>query len=96
MPQEVRIVCDYYAFPVWADVSMSAPLHEEFSQWAEIYTSILELNYEQNENAWPTHLMQKRKWVEWGRSLALRLKEEIGADYQINYLNEISAEWEAL
>jgi hypothetical protein len=96
MPQEIRVVCDYYAFPVWADVSMSTALHEEFSQWAEIYMGILKLDYENDENAWPTHLMEQEKWVAWGRSLALRLKAEVGPDYQINYLNEISEEWEAL
>jgi hypothetical protein len=94
MPQRVRVVCDYYAFPVWTDVSMSDSLREEFWKWAAIYEGILNLDYENDENAWPTHLMPKADWVVWGRSLAIRLKSELGNHYQIDFLDEIAGEWE--
>jgi hypothetical protein len=96
MNHRVRVVCDYYAFPVWAEVSISDPLREEFWKWAAIYEGILNLDYENDENAWPTDLMPKEEWVIWGRSLASRLKVELGDEYQIDFLDEISGKWEII
>ena len=92
----MRISCDYGAFPVWADVKISPTLRADFAAWADIYDSILSLDFVHDENVWPTHLMPLDDWVILGRSLARRLKKEIGPDYEITYHNEASHEWESI
>ncbi len=92
----VRISCDYGAFPVWSDVKISPALRADFVAWAEIYDAILLFDYTHDENVWPTHLMPLDQWVVLGRSLAKRLKKEMGPDCEIDYLNEESHLWESI
>ena len=94
--EAVRVACDYGAFPVWADVKISDGLRRDLTSWAAVYDEILGLDEPFTERTWPNHLVSLPDWVVHGRSLAERLKREIGAGFTILYLNEQTHVWESI
>jgi len=94
IPERVRVFADYTAFPVWSDVPMSDSLREDFWKWAAVYEGIMELDFMNDENVWPTHLMPRNEWVVMGRTLSKRLKAELGNRYEVAYSNDLTDEVE--
>jgi len=95
-------MADYGAFPLWAvpdegrspadhfwagglspgDLPLSASLIAELQGWAEMHDRLLGPTFE-----WPSE-QARVAFVAEGRRLLVRVREELGSDYEVVYFDE--------
>jgi hypothetical protein len=97
-------MADYSAFPLWAvaeegssrsdpmwagglspdHLPLSAPLVADLHEWAETHDRLLGPTFE-----WPSE-RAKVAFVAEGRRLLVRVREELGSNYDVVYFDEIT------
>lgn len=82
----IVVMADYGAFPVWHNggsnrgVPMSAELRQALVLWAEAY------DRHNLNDTWPAEQPYDR-WRARGRELAIRLRDELGSDWTVEYFD---------
>ncbi|MCK9878669.1 hypothetical protein MXD59_23380 [Frankia sp. Ag45/Mut15] len=90
--RRVKMMADYYAFPLWAEGGMVSPealpltdvLRDELALWSADYTRILIAN----GYSWPSEQVQA-DWNKRGYALAIRVARELGPSYEVVFFDEL-------
>jgi hypothetical protein len=96
----LKLMADYQCFPLWwhggrwigmiqPDVlPLSEELKRRLSAWAAVYDGLMQTDYQ-----WPSAAAQAA-FVRDGRVLLAALREELGPDYEVWYVNDLTGQLE--
>ncbi|WP_035920488.1 hypothetical protein [Frankia sp. QA3] len=92
--RRVKVMADYYAFPLWVSEEGGMPsaeelpltdvLRDELDLWSADYTRVLIAN----GYSWPSEQVQA-DWNERGYALAIRVARELGPSYEVVFADEL-------
>lgn len=94
IPQELKLMADYSAWPLWgrsggdvdpATLPLSVDLRERLNEWAAAYDAILNRDDPRN-SGFPSPEVQAA-WEQEGLHLWRDLQRELGSDYAISYFS---------
>jgi hypothetical protein len=94
--RRIRLMADYFCFPLWhnggaevgdidpASLPISGDLKRDLDAWARAFDAILDMDDPANRGGFET-AQARDEFVVRGEELAARLREELGAGWEIEY-----------
>lgn len=93
---------DYMAFPLWeqeddwdVDELLSSGLRQELQAWSDEWTDAMWGDEGPDADDWRPPLDELLSaWEQRGRQLWMAVQQELGPDYQVGYVSEVTGETE--